>query len=347
MISARQLSRLILVGFMLMVGLIYLSYTFNGSTDNGAIVRTRVAQQLRPESGFVGKPDKTVVFFAYHEGSLLEASNLEYFAKAGVWDRTDIDFVLIVNGEKCTACLDKSSKLYLPNVRILLRENSGFDFAAYSFALESTKTSDYRYFIFINGGVRGPIVPSYKLPGISSWHQIFIEMLQGNVKLAGPTISCEEQIHVQTHMFALERSGLEVAIAANIFTTSGKSILELVRHSELGLTEVIMNNGFDISCLLLQYKSYDWSEMFHRDASKGRNVCNSGRNPNIENSYGGLFRGERRNPSVLEIVFFKRGGTAHKECPLKEIGAYGTKESCEYDILVDDLSEWTLAALPI
>ena len=286
--------------------------------------------------------EKTVVFFAYHEGSLLEASNLEYFAKAGVWDREDIDFVLIVNGEKCTACLDKSSKLHLPNVRILHRENSGFDFAAYSFALDSTNIGDYRYFIFINGGVRGPILAGYR--EIASWHHVFTEMLQGNTKLVGPTISCERQIHVQTHMFALEKTGLDAAIAANIFVIDGKSIDDLISHSEIRLTQVMMNKGFDIACLLLQYKSYDWRKLFYQDTTKGLNICNDGRNANVENTWGGTYNGKRSNPSALEVVFFKRGGSIHALCGLKKMGAYGAKETCEYDILVDDLSAWTLAA---
>lgn len=240
-------------------------------------------------------------------------------------------------------CLDTSSKLYLQNVRILHRENSGFDFGAYSFALASTNISDYRYFIFINGGVRGPILAGYR--DISSWHHVFTEILQENTKLVGPTISCERQIHVQTHMFALEKSGLDAAIEANIFVTDGRSIDDLIAHSEIGLTELIMNKGYDIACLLIQYKSYDWRKLF-QDQSKGQNVCNEGRNPNIENMYGGLYEGKRSNPSALEVVFFKRGGTAHKQCRLRKAGAYGTDETCEYDILVDNLSDWTIAALP-
>lgn len=338
MTTGRQFRRLLCVGLIFLLGMILVSYTVQFSPDAGGIIRTGILGQ------FSGIPsDRTVVFFAYHEGSLLEAKNLEYFVKAGIWDRKDVDIVLIVNGEKCTACLDKSSKLYLPNVRILHRGNSGFDFAAYSFAIESININDYRYFIFINGGVRGPIFAGYN--DITKWHHVFTHMLQGNTKLVGPTISCERQIHVQTHMFALEKSGLEAAIAGDIFIISGKSIDDLVQHSELGLTQVIMAKGFDISCLLLQYKSFNWRKLYYRDSSKGNGVCNGGRNPNVENAYGGLYRGKRTNPSALEIVFFKRGGTARNECRMRDAGAYGAKETCDYDILVDNLSEWALSAL--
>ena len=298
---------------------------------------------------------RTIVFFAYHEGSFLEARNLEYFVEAGIWNQPDIDFIVIVNGQNCSICLQKESKIYLPNVRILHRENEGFDFAGYSEALSSIMHSDYSYFLFLNGGVRGPLLPCYQLQNLQRWHTIFTSMFNERVKLVGPTISCELQVHVQSHMFALDSTGLSLALNNHIFTASGKSIDELITYSELGLTDTIMNAGYTIDCLLLQYQGWNW-EVLWRSFRRGRRKCNNGLNPNYEQAYGSSNPqsfvsytlamigipprpSKKYSVSPLDIVFQKRGGSLHSKCKLKMPGRYGTPEQCDYDLIAEELSD--------
>jgi lipopolysaccharide biosynthesis protein len=96
---------------------------------------------------------RTAVMFAFNEASTEDAATLSYFLDAAVWPSESIDFFIIVNGEYCS--LKNHPKLNLPNIKYMQRENEGFDFAAYNYALSSFELSDYAYFIFLNSGVRG------------------------------------------------------------------------------------------------------------------------------------------------------------------------------------------------
>ena len=52
------------------------------------------------------------------------------------------------------------------------------------------KTTGYRNIIMMNSSVRGPFLPAY-WPAAVPWTSIFTDRLTNNVKLVGPTISCE------------------------------------------------------------------------------------------------------------------------------------------------------------
>ena len=48
----------------------------------------------------------------------------------------------------------------------------------------------YKYFIIMNSSVRGPFTPAY-YTAKQHWSRIFTDKITDEVKLVGPTISCE------------------------------------------------------------------------------------------------------------------------------------------------------------
>ncbi len=124
---------------------------------------------------------KTLVVFAYHEANALEARNLDYFIRMGIWDNDHNNFIIVVNGPKCTPC-DHGKFKSLGNVKFLYRPNKGYDFGAYHFALSSVDRSVYRYFVFLNSGVRGPLLPAYAAEHlIKGWPSIFTNLINEKV----------------------------------------------------------------------------------------------------------------------------------------------------------------------
>jgi len=106
--------------------------------------------------------------------------NVHYFLKNGVFKSPDYTFLFITN--------DKDCNLHVPNfVTLIKRENIGFDFGAWS---EGLLRNDYYKkfdkFLFINGSVRGPYVPTYFK---ECWCDIFFNRLKDNIKLFGSTIN--------------------------------------------------------------------------------------------------------------------------------------------------------------
>lgn len=83
----------------------------------------------------------------------------------------------------------------------------------------------YKYFVFLNSGVRGPFLPAWAHTLRLHWVTIFTSKLrvrggavdrwdmpsQGRVKMVGPTINCGRAFdeaplpHVQTYAFAVDR----------------------------------------------------------------------------------------------------------------------------------------------
>jgi hypothetical protein len=253
--------------FTFILTILFVIYFFGRSESSSILVSSTNAvpdviatQQIKSSvlsNNFLAiSTSKTVVFFAYSEAQKINLRNFEYYLEAGIWNQPTVDYVIVINGDKCTPCEQKHPKLSFPNVRVLKRDNTGYDFAGYAFGLKATMIQDYSYFIFFNAGVRGPMVPKYEYKNLANWTRLFTDMFTDVVKLVGPTISCELQLHVQSHFFAVDKIGLDVIFKAGVFMSNAKSINELVIHSELGLTTAIMNAGYSIDSMMGYYNHF-------------------------------------------------------------------------------------------
>lgn len=180
------------------------------------------------------------------------------------------------------------------------------------------------------------------LKDLKNWHKLFTSRLVGDVKLVGPTISCGFQIHVQSHFFALEKEGLDIAWVSGVFMSDGKSINELIKTSEFGMTSAIFKSGYTIDCLMMQYATYDWRKIWLQSKG-GQNACNTGYNPNQDGRYGSKILGKQYSLSSLETVFYKRGGSVHEACTISRYqGEFQEKYRCTFDVIIDDQSKWIM-----
>ena len=166
--------------------------------------------------------NNTLVLYCYFEKNDDYKNNLLYFLNNGIEE--NIDYIFIINGNNTINI--PSSK----NIKIIYRDNIGYDFSAYGEALKNIHIDKYKYFFFINTSVRGPFLPNYiKL----SWTEPFKNLLKNDVKLVGSTINLTEDLdfnnldipyekkkyypHVQSQMFATDLECLKFLINKDIF----------------------------------------------------------------------------------------------------------------------------------
>ena len=205
--------------------------------------------------------------YAYYEKNSEYRDNLRYFLKHGVNDSAD--FVFVINGN-CT--LNIPSK---PNITVIRRENAGYDFGAYTAAIDHFFKEDniqhYDYFFFLNTSVRGPFLPSYSRHRL--WQDAFIDMLRGDVKMVGTTINIlttplqffEDKgiripySHVQSQMFAMDKECFEY-LHPLIFADDATHLEfgDVVEQKEIAMSQYVLQNGWNINCVLPKYRDLDY-----------------------------------------------------------------------------------------
>lgn len=202
------------------------------------------------------------VLYAYFEKNQQYKDNLLYFLQHGLIK--DVDYVIIVNGE-CTVEIPKS-------IKVIQRPNTGFDFGAWWTGIKSL-CQEYHYYYFINSSMRGPFYPQYYH---GTWTEIYGELFRPDVPLVGTTINVlsgtddtmnhvRVQIkkrsvyaHIQSCFFGLTNSGLKFLIANNFFEPEETSFIECVANKEILMSQLFLNAGFNISCLLPLYRYIDY-----------------------------------------------------------------------------------------
>ena len=91
------------------------------------------------------------------------------------YNEPNVDYIIIVNGNKCSVDFQGY------NVKVIFRENIGYDFGAYTHALE-IQSRPYDYYIFMNSSVRGPFGCANDAL-CHGWPQKFISLISDDVKL--------------------------------------------------------------------------------------------------------------------------------------------------------------------
>ena len=258
--------------------------------------------------------ERAVFFYAYFEGGYLYQRNFDYFITAGIWNDDNIDYLIIVNGKTCSPC---SRLVSFSNVRVIYRENKGYDFAAWGHGLSliSDNLDSYKYFIFANPSSRGPFVISgfYSIAH-QHWVELFTRHLQGDTHLVGPTINCEQGPHVQSYFMAMTITALRLALANETIFISGETrkFIDVIQQSEIGLSRLLLSRGLNIASLLMLHAGHDFRYSLP-------SACSDRDNPTA--FYGPL---SILNP--LEVVFWKRDGRhKDKEC----------RAECVMDELID------------
>lgn len=230
----------------------------------------------------------TLISLAYYETPVTRF-NLRYFIQFELeLNYPHRDYLIIING---------TCSLPLPvrdNIRIIHRDNTGFDLGAHGEGLRSINRSRYQYFILMNAGVLGPCTPV----GVD-WLPSIVQRITHRVKLVSSSIVCLPQTdaggpgpHCESFFLVTDVLGLELLLAdplaLGLHSTKRAAILE----GEYRITKLIRASGYAIECLIPEYQGVDWTLPQNQD-------LNSCQHP----SRAGSFYGKSLNPA--DQIFHK------------------------------------------
>jgi hypothetical protein len=203
--------------------------------------------------------NKILVLYVFHEFNW----RVTHFIENAIFKDENTDFIFIVNNTQNI----KQIKSQIPSfVKIMFRNNIGFDFGGWSEALLTDNLyQNYSNFIFVNSSVIGPFIKKYANP---KWTEHYLNGLKDNVKLFGSTINTNGPIsilhntpHVQSYIFAMDKITLQYLIDCDIFSLSNNAsdFHSAIMQKELLMSKKIIDNGWNIGCLMSQYKNVDFT----------------------------------------------------------------------------------------
>jgi hypothetical protein len=246
---------------------------------------------------------KTLVLYVFHQYN----DRVAYFLYASIFEDPNIDFLII--------CNNIDLNLNLPSyVKILKRQNIGFDFGGWS---EGLLTNDlyknYDNFIFANSSILGPFLPSYYT---GKWTDIYINGLKNNIKLFGSTINTFYDIvnrsHVQSYIFSTDREALQYLIDCEIFSLTNimHNFMDAVNNKEILMSRKIIEKGWNIGCLHSYYKDVDFTFKTKKPEEYDLKV--------VADLMNKLFY-DTHNINVLELVFIKGNRFIPTKYPIERI----------------------------
>ncbi|KXZ52810.1 hypothetical protein GPECTOR_8g196 [Gonium pectorale] len=230
--------------------------------------------------------------------------NLEYFVREAITGDTISDYVIIV--QESTELHEVVLPKLPHNARYVRHTNRCYDWGSYGWLLITGRVDPkrYRYFFFINCSVRGPFLPAYARGNVH-WTVPFTSRLVGDVKLVGPTVSCEGSPlngdfrgkwrynpHVQSYVVATDQVGLQVLLDDGRVFHCHNSRWNTIYYSELGSSTAILKAGYNLNCLMTKYQGLDWRD-------KANWACNGRLSPQSELTYDGL------SLDPMEVMFVK------------------------------------------
>lgn len=240
---------------------------------------------------------KTVITYAYFESDSAKY-NFDFFVKKELKFRHDVDYIIIVNGHSCSVSIPS-----LDNLTVIRRDNRGFDFGAYyeSVVFMENNNLVYDYYVFLNAGVFGPVLPHYSNYFFMNfhWSTVFTSKITDRVKLVGTTIVCLPSSDlggygpkVEGFFFATDQIGLDIMKReGNIFQDHPDKKSAIV-NGEYGMSRAIINNGFTLDCMLQAYQGVDWEDK-----------ANWNKNNHLHASRKGKYFGKSIDP--YEVIFHK------------------------------------------
>lgn len=188
---------------------------------------------------------KILIVYAYFE-TPDSRRNLGYFCRHGITPHEERQHVVVING----ACSIEDQIPKLGNVKVIRRENRGFDFGAWAHAFRHVQLDQFDYFILLNSSVTGPFLPSYQ--DASRWPELFTSLLNDRVKLAGITINVfRGDPIVQSMLLATDRVGFDLLSKSGIFTGNDNDATKeaVIYGREIPSSLVVMKAGFLLDCL--------------------------------------------------------------------------------------------------
>lgn len=205
---------------------------------------------------------KLLVIYCTH----MITNELKYFIDNGYYNSDDVDFYFCFNN------LDIDVEKYqknardngLNNIYFVKRENYGLDFAGWGTVLHSDINGrklyeNYDYFILLNSTCMGPYLPIYEK---RNWTDLFISLLNDDIKLVGPTINFfYGKVHVQSYFMCTDKIGIKIGLDKGIFTPNNHmSKDQIVKYCEIRYSEEIIKAGYNVKCLLKGYEGINFKK---------------------------------------------------------------------------------------
>lgn len=251
------------------------------------------------KEGFEETNNKYVCIYAYYEKNDNYKENLQYFLNNGIYD--NIDYFIIVNGN-CSINIPEKT-----NIKVIYRENKGYDFGAWNYCINNIIKRPYDYYIFLNSSVRGPYLKNKNINWLEEYLKLFNHV---DVKLVGSSINIFDNdnfenidlfeiyrknspyTHVQSMFFILNNEGYEYLKNNDFFKKEYNDFKSIIAHKEIGMSQLILKNNWNINCILSKYRNYDYRKVNY-------NFNPSGFDPYWKKTYFG----ESIDP--YEVIFYK------------------------------------------
>ncbi|MEY3747075.1 MAG: hypothetical protein RL194_534 [Pseudomonadota bacterium] len=215
----------------------------------------------------------TLIVYHLFEKDQTYIDNFHHFLRFGY--QPDFDYLVVIAGANNTALPE------MRNIRYLLTDNHNNDYGGYCAAVQQTPNIlQYETVFFINSSVRGPFLPG---GDPRCWTDVFKQHFSDEVGLVGTSINilhddtifaeryeksyqaAKPYSHVQTTAYALNRRCLEVLIDAGFYQPAAEMVKEdVITHYELRLSQLLIEKGWNIKCLLPEYNNIDY-RLPHQD----------------------------------------------------------------------------------
>ena len=254
-------------------------------------------------SEYFTQKNKLCCLYAYYEKDESYKNNFNYFLENGILD--DVDYYIIINGT-CTSDIPIKK-----NIKVYKRDNKGYDFGAYSYAISKLE-NNYDYYFFMNTSVSGPYLKNKDKP----WTQHFLNLFKKNVKIVGTTINIYSTdnfdeydlkdiynkknpfTHVQSMFFCIDNEYFNYLKTINFFSedeiNNMSHINEIIAKKEIGLSQIVLNNSWNINCILPYYKDINYTKL-----KKDINPTSFYGDPYYKDSYFG------KTIDKYDVIFFK------------------------------------------
>ncbi|KAK9817752.1 hypothetical protein WJX72_001639 [[Myrmecia] bisecta] len=186
-------------------------------------------------------------------------NNLLYFLRVAVRANDGADYIINMGGRIDPALLTLIPPF--PNVRVRFIESS----TAHSDTCTFHKTlleqghklfHQYKWFVLINNGMRGPFARAGTGSEKVHWTQPFISRLTDQVKLVGTYVSCEVETHVQGPFWLTDRVGVQVML--DILGGCWADHWADIVNGEVGVSQQLLASGYNIASLQHEYAGVDF-----------------------------------------------------------------------------------------
>lgn len=209
-------------------------------------------------------PPRILVSYSYHETHQPRYhTNVKFFLREALerFPSDSVDYLFVIQGHECSVKLPEDH----PRVTVLRTDNSGFDLGGHGKGIrhllddtEQLLSLPYDYYIFLNGGQRGPFLPSY-WPQDQHWTRVFLNRFHHHRKpgVVGATMFQHPKLQkpvVETWCMALTASCFwDVWEHVPVFELH-RTKKQAVVNGEDVLGPFLHQQGYTVDCLLYKYR---------------------------------------------------------------------------------------------